>query len=88
MFSLDTSINRKDTGVSAFASMIEERNIKTVTPTYIISNEANDVEINIYQRGFEKQTIILGPKSETLFSWSNPDQNLNRRIIMEVRKVG
>jgi len=42
------SINRKDTGVSAFASMIEERNIKAVSPTYIISNEANDVEINIF----------------------------------------
>jgi hypothetical protein len=68
--------------------MIEERNIKTVTPTYIISNEANDVEINIYQRSFEKEAINLAPKSDTLFSWSNPEQNLNRRIILELQKVG
>ncbi len=81
-------INRKETGISAFGSMIEERNIKSATPTYIINNEASDVDINIYQRSFEKEAIFLTPKSETLFSWSNPEQNLNRRIILDISKVG
>jgi hypothetical protein len=53
--------------------MIEDRNIQTVTPTYIINNEANDIEINVYQRSFEKEAIMLDPKRETLFSWSNPE---------------